>query len=318
MQTTGGTTNPIMRGLRPFADRDLEPLTRLLWEARVWPPTLPPAPEDLILRWKRRNIDPIYDVQVLDGPGDNLIASVQTGLFKDGTPRLSFEIAVHPYWQRQGIGYSLFETVLTRARRAGVNNITTPVYSRPGDAPGDNVLWLQHRNFRREHSYWQMRLDNIDKLDPPRWPAGVGVRSFSDMGRDPAIWADLIIKSFNESANTAGVLSQLREPGVSPDGYFFALDLNSGQEIGTSRARVDILGGEQVGYIGTVGVLPEYRGRGIASALLAQTLDYLAGKGITTATLFVEDQNRNARRLYDRLGWRYAYRTDHFWRRLIP
>ncbi len=247
-----------------------------------------------------------------------MAAFVQTGLFRDGTPRLSFEIGVHPRYRRQGIGSALFETVLARARRAGINNVTTPVYSLPGRAPGDNVLWLQHRDFRSEHSYWQMRLDGIEQQASAVWPKGIGVRRMTDLDRDPATWADLIVKAFNESATAAGVLMQLREPGVSPDGYFFALDLETGKEVGTSRARIDILGGEQVGYIGTVGVLPEYRGKGIATALLGQTLDYLSGQGIRSATLFVEDQNRNARKLYDGLGWRYAYRTDHFWRRLIP
>lgn len=317
MRSTGETTNPMMRGLRPFAEGDLVPLTRLLWESGAWPPTTPPTTEDLILRWKRRNIDPMYDVQVLDGRDGNLAACVQASLFKDGTPRLSFEIAVHPYYQRQGIGFSLFETVTARAQRAGVHNITAPVYSLTGQVPGDNVLWLQHRNFRREHSYWQLRLDDISRQPQPQWPDGIGVRHISDLNRDPAVWADLIIRSFNEHANTAAVLAQLNEPGVSPDGYFFAVDRITGREVGTSRARVDILSGEQVGYIGTVGVLPEYRGRGIAAALLGQTLQYLASKGIDSATLFVEDQNRNARRLYDRLGWRYMYRTDHYWRRLI-
>ncbi|MEO5951479.1 MAG: GNAT family N-acetyltransferase, partial [Chloroflexia bacterium] len=205
----------------------------------------------------------------------------------------------------------------TRAQRAGVYNITTPVFSLPGQPPGDNVLWLQHRNFRREHSYWQLRLDDIAHQPRPPWPDGIGVRHFSDMSRDPAVWADLIIRAFNESANTAAVLAQLNEQGVSPNGYFFAIDQKTRLEIGTSRARVDLLAGEQIGYIGTVGVLPEYRGRGIAAALLYQTLEYLASKGISSATLFVEDQNRNARRLYDKLGWRYMYRTDHYWRRLI-
>ena len=318
MQLPGRTTYPTIRGLRSFADGDLEPLTRLLWESRACPPTTHPAPEDVILRWKRRNIDPIYDVQVVDGPGGSLAAFVQAGLFKDGTPRLSFEVAVHPRLRRQGIGSALFETVLARAQRAGVSNITTPVYSLPGDAPGDSMSWLKHRDFRSQHSYWQMRLDNIEQSAKPVWPQGIGVRRFTDLERDPPIWADLIIKAFNESANAPGVLAQLKEPGVSPDGYFFALDLSTGQEVGTSRARVDTLGGDQIGYIGTVGVLPQYRGRGIATAMLAQTLDYLLGLGIKSATLFVEDHNRNARRLYDKLGWRDAYKTDHYRRRLIP
>jgi len=103
---------------------------------------------------------------------------------------------------------------------------------------------------------------------------------------------------------------------VSKEGYFFAMDQSTGREIGTSRGRVDLVAGQQVGYIGTVGVLPEYRGRGIARALVQQTLAYLAGLGLHSATLFVEDHNTPARRLYDKLGWRQVYRTDHYWKRL--
>jgi ribosomal protein S18 acetylase RimI-like enzyme len=65
-----------------------------------------------------------------------------------------------------------------------------------------------------------------------------------------------------------------------------------------------------------VGVLPQYRGRGIAKALVQQTLAYLAGLGMHTATLFVEDHNTPARSLYDKLGWREVYKTDHYWKKL--
>jgi ribosomal protein S18 acetylase RimI-like enzyme len=94
------------------------------------------------------------------------------------------------------------------------------------------------------------------------------------------------------------------------------VDRHTGREIGTSRGRMDTVGGKKVGYIGTVGVLPQYRGRGIAEALVKQTLAYLVGIGMHSATLFVEDRNTPARRLYDKLGWRQVYRTDHYWKKL--
>ena len=88
--------------------------------------------------------------------------------------------------------------------------------------------------------------------------------------------------------------------------------------MGTSRARIDRLGGGPIGYVGTVGVLAEYRGRGIATALIVQTLQYLASQGMQSAILHVEDANFNARRLYEKLGWRYIYRTIHHWKNLPP
>lgn len=318
MRLPGRTKNPILEGLRPFRSEDLEPLTRLLWETRTFPPASRPTPQDVILRWKRRNVDPAYDVQVMDGPAGNIMAFVQSGIFKDGTPRLGGEFAVRPEWRGQGIGSALLESVYERARRADINQITTPVYLLPGEELPASVQWLKRRGFATTHSYWQMRLDGLDRVPDVQWPQGFGVRTFNDREQDPYVWAGLIVKAFQESANAAGVLAQLNEPGVSPDGYFFAVDLATGREIGTTRARIDMQGGHEIGYIGTVGVLPEYRGRGVATSLMTQTLNYLRDRGMKSATLFVEDKNISARNLYDKLGWWYVYRTDHFWRRLTP
>lgn len=318
MQTTGRQLDQVLVGLRPFKDADIEPLSRLLKVANAWPPAVSPAPEDILLRWERRNVNPLDDVNVLPGPSGDLIAFSQSALFKDGTPRLAFELAVHPDHRHKGIGTALYKMVQLRAENAGVFHITAPVYSPAGiSAPSSSsALFLQRRGFRADHSYWQMRLENIDCESGPVWPEGIGVRTFSTIDSDSVIWAQLIIETFGEPATPQGIHAQLQEPGVSREGYFFAVDQATGREIGTSRGRVDIVGGRKVGYIGTVGVLPTYRGRGIAEALVRQTLLYLAGVGMDSAILFVEDRNTPARRLYDKLGWRQIYRTDHYWKRL--
>jgi mycothiol synthase len=185
-----------------------------------------------------------------------------------------------------------------------------------GAARQECANFLERRGFRADHSYWQMRLDNIEKEAIPAWPQGIGVRAFSDIDRDAAIWAQLVVEAFAEAATPQSVRAQLAEPGVRKEGYFFAIDRHTGREIGTSRGRVDMVGGKEMGYIGTVGVLPQYRGRGIAEALVKQTLAYLVVLGMHSATLFVEDRNIAARRLYDKLGWRQIYKTDHYWKRL--
>lgn len=290
----------------------MAPLARLMWAAGACPPTARPAPADIIIRWQRRNITPQYDVQVLPGEAGELIAFVQVGIFKEGTARLNFEIAVHPDFRRRGIGTALYELVMQRAERTSVAQITTPVYTLPGESTGGAGAWLAERGFNPGHSFWQMRFDNVADIREPAFPEGIGVRAFNDMERDPGIWANLIMNTFGEAASAAGIIAQLSEPGVSRDGYFFAVDQTTGREVGTSRARIDIVGGGEIGYIGTVGVLPTYRGRGIAGALLGQTLNYLAGRGMSSATLFVENSNTAARSLYEKLGWHYVYLTNHY------
>ena len=57
--------------------------------------------------------------------------------------------------------------------------------------------------------------------------------------------------------------------------------------------------------IGNVGVLPDYRRRGIAQKLVAASLDYARGRGAKTITLDVVDGNVPAYNLYERLGFEH-------------
>jgi mycothiol synthase len=255
-------------------------------------------------------------VSVLPGPHGELVAFSQAFRSSHGFSRLSFEIAVLPEQRGQGIGAALYHLIEARAREMGLGHMTTPVFVTSGEARPECSGFLERRGFRVESSYWQMRIDDLKAQSPAEWPKGIQCRPFGDPASDAPRWAHLIRETFNEPATAEAIVQQLSEEGVSPAGYFFAIDQESGLEVGTSRSRIDYIGGEPVGYVGTVGVLPSYRGRGIAEALVRHTLQYLASVGMTSATLFVESQNTAARNLYTKMGWRPVYRTDHYWRRL--
>lgn len=62
----------------------------------------------------------------------------------------------------------------------------------------------------------------------------------------------------------------------------------------TTTSRIEIAG---------LQVLPEYQNRGIGTAVISQVLDTAAAAGIPVV-LDVETDNPNARRLYERLGFR--------------
>lgn len=306
----------VLRGLRPYTSTDLPQLVKLLAEARAWPPSSEPTEDDVRLRWRRRSVNPETDVSILPDPGGKLVAFGQTVRQGHGVPRLNFEIAVLPEFRQQGIGGAMYNLVEECARSGGISHITSPLYVAPQEMRLDSAGFLERRGFRVDSSYWQMRVDDIGRQAPPRWPPGIECRSFGEIEPDATKWARIVRESFNEHATAEGIAQQLSEEGVSRHGYFFAVDANTGVEVGTSRARIDYVNARRMGYIGTVGVLPAYRGRGIAEALIRQTLLYLAEQGIQSATLFVENANTVARKLYDNMGWRQAYRTDHYWKRL--
>ncbi len=304
----------VLQGLRPYSAGDIRSLAELLRVADAWPPPFPPTPEDLLSRWKHWDLDPEHDINVLPRSDGTLIAFCQTALSRRDLRRVSLEMAVHPDRRREGIGAALYNLTEVRARELRADHISSPIFMSPGLDKDASISFLAQRGFRRSSAYWRMRLDHIGRIGPPSWPAGIGCRVFNNSRQDAEKWASLVTAAFAEPASADMILSQVAEPESSPDGYFFAVDSSTGREIGTSRARFETLGGQQWGYIGTVGVLPDYRGRGIADALMRQTLQYISNHGRQTATLFVEDSNKPARALYDKMGWHPVYRTDHYWK----
>lgn len=307
-----------LEGLRAFRAEDIEGVASLLAQARAWPPTGAPVPEEVLTRWRRRNVRPEVDVNVVPGEAGGLIAYSQSSLFKDGTPRLSFELAVHPSCRNKGIGAALYNLIAEKGARINATHLSSPVFVQAEEDSPAYRGFLERRGFRSEHSYWQMRIDEVGRQGGPDWPEGISWRRFGDVARDAEIWARLVTACFDEYSSASMVAAQLSEPGGGPGGYFFAIDESSGHEIGTSRSRIDLVGDKRIGYVGTVGVLRAYRGKGVGEALVRRTLQHIADLGIQSATLLVEDHNVGARRLYERMGWRPVYRTDYYWKWLRP
>lgn len=305
-----------LTGLRPYTTGDTEKLARLLGEARGWPPVGTPTPSELLLRWARWHVNPEQDITVLPDPSGELVAYSRVSLVTDPTPRVSMELTVRPDRQNTGIGSALYRLAEERAQGQGVPHITTPVYLAAGESCPGRTRFLERRGFFPDRTYWQMRLDGISSQPAPNWPSGFTFRTFEGSVADAERWAYLVREAFNEPAGVDRVLAQLSEPGGEPPGYIFAVDEATGTEVGTSRARIDSVGGRAVGYVGTVGVLHSYRNKGLASALILQTLRYLSAKGMESAVLFVEGNNHNARRLYEKMGWRPVYQTVHYWKHL--
>ena len=64
----------------------------------------------------------------------------------------------------------------------------------------------------------------------------------------------------------------------------------------------------------SVAVAQKYRGRGFSRGLLRTHLGHLAGRGIKTVFLEVEENNRPARALYERAGFRVVGRRERYYK----
>jgi len=64
----------------------------------------------------------------------------------------------------------------------------------------------------------------------------------------------------------------------------------------------------------SVAIVASQRGRGLSRELVRTHLGYLAGHGIKTVFLEVEENNRPARALYDRTGFRVVGRRERYYK----
>jgi [ribosomal protein S18]-alanine N-acetyltransferase len=64
----------------------------------------------------------------------------------------------------------------------------------------------------------------------------------------------------------------------------------------------------------SIAIAPGHRGRGLSRQLLLTHLGHLAGRGVRTVFLEVEENNQPARRLYDRAGFAVAGRRERYYR----
>lgn len=138
----------------------------------------------------------------------------------------------------------------------------------------------------------------------------VRVRSFRP-GRDDQAWLRVNNRAFadhpdqgRETAETLGV--RVAEPWFDASGFLVANDEGRpGELAGFCWTKVHPPTAEdpELGEIYIIGIDPTHRGEGLGPSFVLAGLDHLAGRGIATASLFVDADNEPARRLYDRLGF---------------
>lgn len=135
------------------------------------------------------------------------------------------------------------------------------------------------------------------------WPAGIHLVSAADVAVEDVMRLDTQLRQdIPGSGGWTEDLQWFREenhqsPYFDPDCYLVAE--NGTQQVGLLRIWN---GPSPLPQLGLVGVLPDYRGRGLATAMVAQALSVWAGRGGKVVTAEVDEGNRASRALMSRFG----------------
>jgi len=132
------------------------------------------------------------------------------------------------------------------------------------------------------------------------------IRTFV-VGRDEAIWAYIASVAYRDyedfrSLSVEEMQKLEKSPTFDSSGMFIAeLD---GKPAGIVNAYVDKFRKEKKGFISWLGVLPEYRRRGVGKALAQKAIESLKERGMEIAETALDSTREVCIRLFEDLGFR--------------
>jgi mycothiol synthase len=219
--------------------------------------------------------------------------------------------SVDPEWRGRGIGRTLFAWQLDRARAVlNAHSHDLPRFIKT--AAWDWLTDAQHLYERFGFLPVRWFDELLRPLDPPLERTEVPGIDITDWQPGRSEEARLLHnRAFADhwgsgSIDQAAWEKRLTDYGMRLDLSVVAIARN--KAVGYSLNEVypddEELLGRRDGWIGTLGVDRDYRGRGIASALIAASLERFRQEGLTHASIGVDaDSPTGAHRLYRRLGF---------------
>lgn len=233
--------------------------------------------------------------------------------------KYGLDLDVHPAHQRRGIGTALFQALLAPLRERGAACVRTAVK----ESRGKGIDFVTHRDFVEIQRYWESRLD-VAGFDfvafstAENRAAEQGIRittlaaALAAHGEDEAMLrgvyemdqAAFVDVPFPDPPTPAPYdewrMDVLKSPNSLHDAFFLALD--GERYVGISNMfknpeYPDVL------HQGFTGVIPAYRGKGVAMALKMQTVKYARDHHYREIRTGNNTRNRPMLRINEAMGF---------------
>ncbi|MFF0964542.1 mycothiol synthase [Streptomyces sp. NPDC003703] len=216
------------------------------------------------------------------------------------------ELVVHPAHRGHGHGRALGSALLAASGRR------LRVWAHGGHSAARHLAQVLGLTLFRELRQMRRPLAGFD-LPEPVWPQGVTVREFVP-GQDDAAWLAVNAEAFAHHPEQGSLTqrdldARKAESWFDPGGFFLAE--REGRLIGFHWTKVHAEDG--LGEVYVLGVRPGAQGGGLGKALTVTGLRHLAARGLPTAMLYVDADNKAAVSVYERLGFT-TYETDLMYR----
>jgi len=245
---------------------------------------------------------------------DGRIAGV-AHLLEEKGGRYFGDAYVHPEFTGRGVGTRLLDSIEGR------------VLERRPEWPDDARIVLESAHlvgdarapalfagcgFEYARSFFRMVIDVTDPQPDPIWPAGVELRPLEPDRDGPPLY-DAEIEAFSDEWDYVVLdYDTWRERAFGPSGFdpVLAPVVWAEDEVVAFSRNYAKRNGDW-GFVGTLGVRPAWRRRGLGLALLRDSYRRFRGTGETTVALGVDAENpTGATRLYERAGMHVLWQAD--------
>lgn len=230
--------------------------------------------------------------------------------------------SVLPAFRRRGVGTALAQRALESLRERSMERVMTHA----GDWNTAAHVFLADFGFKptRRFSLMRRALAGL--------PSGLGentavtIETVGTSDTDVALLVRLSNAAFKEHFAHRDITDEEQAFGMrhaAELGYMVRRTVArlDGEPVGYLTHGIDPRENEKLGVmrggLWALGVLKEHRNRGIATRLMLDGMNWLAGQGMTEAELGVDDENvTRARTLYERLGFAVIRSSTTFEREL--
>ena len=301
--------HPVGRSVRPFVADDSAAVLEL--ESASFDLDPPPGMSRAEIAWivERMALIP-----------DNTLVAVEDGrVVGQCTPR-NDGLTVHPAFRRRGHGRRLVQAAREMVGREGLTELALWGDRRRPDAAGFiDALGATYRS-----SMWQFVLPPERVVPAAVFPPEVVVRALRP-GADDERYARLINRTFEDHPSPLSWPEEyIREiharADFDPAGVLLiAATDDPAHLVGLCRT-LELPGddGRRRGELGIVGLLPEWRGRGLGRQLLRWGIAHLRSVGFAEVELTVEARNERALELYRGEGFEATVEWPHWVMPAIP
>jgi mycothiol synthase len=223
------------------------------------------------------------------------------------------ELTVHPEFRRRGHGRRLLEAARRLAAERGLPYL---MLHAPMHLPATRAF-VAACGATYHSSLWLFELPPDSPVPPPAFPPGVVART---LGPDQAI-EDLVTVMNATFADHPTPLSWSAEtvrlvhdqPDFDPDGILLIASATEPERpIAFTKVEFTPQPDGGSGWVALIGVLPEWRGRGLGTELLRWGVTYLRERGAGEIELSAEAINERATRIYRRAGFVPTIEWPHY------